>query len=259
MDPDVPLVVPEVNAHALANIPKGIVANPNCTTMVCMAPLGALHAAAGLRRLVVSTYQSVSGSGVAGFGELASQVANAGEKARELTWNGDAVDFGEPSVYSGPIAYNVLADAGFGLDDGVHGETKEERKFRDESRKILGIDDLDVICTCVRVPVFAGHSVSLVAEFERPCLAGRRRERFSATRRASMSWICRRRSLRPASTTRSSAASAKPARLNVSRSSCAATTSARAPRSTPSRSPSTSSRAPNRAQGDSPHRGQPAA
>ena len=168
LDPDVPLVVPEVNAHALANIPKGIVANPNCTTMVCMAPLGALHRVAVLRRLIVSTYQSISGGGVAAVNELASQVATAGEKARELTWNGSAVDVGEPSSFTDTIAYNVLPDAGFGLDNGTHGETKEERKFRDESRKILEIDDLDVICTCVRVPVYTGHSVSLVAEFDRP-------------------------------------------------------------------------------------------
>ena len=166
MDPDVPLVVPEVNAHELATIPKGIVANPNCTTMACMPPLGALHAEAGLRRVVASTYQAVSGAGGAGVAELANQVAAAGDKASALTFAGDAVDLGVAVVFPQPIAYNVVAHAGQFVDDGS-GETNEEQKFRNESRRILGLADLAVTCTCVRVPVFTGHSISLVAEFER--------------------------------------------------------------------------------------------
>ncbi len=166
MDPEVPLVVPEVNARDLAAIPKGIVANPNCTTMVCMPPLGALHAEAGLRRVVASTYQAVSGAGGAGVAELAHQVAAAGDKASELAFAGDAVDPGTAVVFPQPIAYNVVPHAGHFVDDGS-GETNEEQKFRNESRRILGLPRLAVACTCVRVPVFTGHSISLVAEFER--------------------------------------------------------------------------------------------
>ena len=164
-DPDVPLVVPEVNAHALDTIAKGIVANPNCTTMICMPPLKALHDEAGLSRLVASTYQCVSGGGRAGVAELDEQVRAVADKAAELTWDGAAVDFPQPSKYVAPIAFNVIpfADA-YDYDH----ETNEERKFRDESRRILGLPDLRVSCTCVRVPVFTGHSVSINAEFERP-------------------------------------------------------------------------------------------
>ena len=164
MDPDVPLVVPEVNAAALASIPKGIVANPNCTTMVCMAPLKALHDVAGLRRIVASTYQAVSGAGLIGVSELDEQVRAAGDKATELTYDGAAVDFPTPQTFAETIAFNVLPLAGTLVDD----ETNEEHKFRDESRKILGLPDLPVSCTCVRVPVFTGHSISINAEFDRP-------------------------------------------------------------------------------------------
>lgn len=164
MDPDVPLVVPEVNADALDHRPKGIIANPNCTTMVCMPALAPLHREAGLLRLFASTYQAVSGGGIEGVSELAQQVVAAGEKARELTFSGDRVDLGEPRKFNQHIAFNVLPDAGYGLGGD---ETDEERKFRDESRKILGIPCLDVTATCVRVPVFTGHSVSLLAEFDR--------------------------------------------------------------------------------------------
>ncbi len=166
MDPDVPLVVPEVNAADLASIPKGIVANPNCTTMVAMPVLAPLHRAAGLRRVVVSSYQAVSGAGLAGVAELSSQVACAGEKAAELTFDGAAVSFPTPEKFAAPIAFNVLPYAGKYVDDGS-GETDEEQKWRNESRKILGIPDLPVVCTCVRVPVFTGHSLALNAEFER--------------------------------------------------------------------------------------------
>ena len=163
MDPDVPLVVPEVNASALDGTPKGIVANPNCTTMVGMPALKALHDAAGLRRVVVSTYQSVSGAGLMGVDELAEQVAKVGEQSPALTFDGSAVEFPDPNVFPGPIAFNVFPQAGDFVDD----ETTEEHKWRDESRKILGIPDLPVSCTCVRVPVYTGHSLSLNIEFER--------------------------------------------------------------------------------------------
>lgn len=164
MDPDVPLVVPEANADALGKIPKGIVANPNCTTMVCMPILAPLHREAGLLRLVAATYQAVSGSGLAGVAELEGQFRDGGEKSAALTFDGTAVSFGAPTVFPGTIAFNVLSIAGTVVDD----ETNEEHKFRDESRKILGIPALAVSCTCVRVPVYTGHSVALNAEFTTP-------------------------------------------------------------------------------------------
>jgi len=163
-DPDVPLVVAEVNPHALASIPKGIVANPNCTTMVAMPVLKPLHAEAGLRRIVVSTYQSVSGGGLRGMAELEKQVIDVAPRSAELAYSGAAVPFPAPVLYAAPIAFNVIPLAGTLVDD----ETDEEHKFRNESRKILEIDDLAVSCTCVRVPVYTGHCVSLNVEFERP-------------------------------------------------------------------------------------------
>lgn len=163
MDPDVPLVVPEVNRHALASVPKGIVANPNCTTMICMPVLAALHREAGLSRVVASTYQAVSGAGHAGVTELEDQVAKVGAGAGELAW-GAAVEQPQPAVFVAPIAYNVVPLAGNLVDL----ETDEEHKFRNEGRKILELADLSVSCTCVRVPVFTGHSLSLNLEFERP-------------------------------------------------------------------------------------------
>jgi aspartate-semialdehyde dehydrogenase len=166
MDPDVPLVVAEVNPEALSSIPKGIVANPNCTTMAAMPVLKPLHDAAGLRRLVVASYQAVSGAGRAGVTELADQLAKTVDRAAALTFDGAAVDFPEPVKFAAPIAHNVVPLAGKLVDDGSL-ETDEEQKFRNESRKILGIPDLSVTCTCVRVPVFTGHSVAIVAEFSR--------------------------------------------------------------------------------------------
>ena len=167
MDPDVPLVVSEVNPGAIDDARRGIIANPNCTTMAAMPVLAPLHAEAGLTRLVVSTYQAVSGSGLAGVEELASQVgaASAGE-LRELTHDGGAVTFPAPAKYVAPIAFNVIALAGSIVDDGS-AETDEEQKLLNESRKILGIPELLVSGTCVRVPVFTGHSLSINAEFER--------------------------------------------------------------------------------------------
>jgi aspartate-semialdehyde dehydrogenase len=154
---------------------RGIIANPNCTTMAFMPVLKPLHDEAVLRRLIVSSYQAVSGSGVAGVEELATQVAAAGDKAPELAYDGEAVAFPEPVKYARTIAYNVLPFAGSIVDDGLE-ETDEEQKLRNESRKILGIPDLPVSGICVRVPVFTGHSLAINAEFERPLAPARARE-----------------------------------------------------------------------------------
>ncbi|MGY1615273.1 aspartate-semialdehyde dehydrogenase [Geodermatophilus sp. SYSU D00691] len=166
-DPDVPLIVAEVNPHALAEMRKGIIANPNCTTMAAMPVLKPLHDEAQLVRIVASTYQAVSGSGLAGVEELDTQVKSVVDKAAELTHDGSAVTFPEPVKYVRPIAFNVLPMAGSLVDDGTF-ETDEEQKLRNESRKILGIPELLVSGTCVRVPVFTGHSLSLNVEFARP-------------------------------------------------------------------------------------------
>jgi len=177
MDPEVPLVVAEVNPGALDSIPKGIVANPNCTTMAAMPVLKPLHEDSGLTRLIVSTYQAVSGAGLAGVNELHEQVlAGAKDDALpRLTYDGDAVGLPVSSKFPGTIAFNVLAQAGNFVDDGS-GETDEEQKLRNESRKILDIPDLRVSGTCVRVPVFTGHSLSINAEFERPISVARARQ-----------------------------------------------------------------------------------
>ena len=164
MDPEVPLVVPEVNQAALASIPKGIVANPNCTTMVAMPVLKPLHDAAGLERIIVSTYQAVSGAGLAGVAELEEQLIKTVDGAAALTFDGGAVAFPAADAFPDVIAHNVLPLAGYLVDDGSN-QTSEEQKFSNESRKILGLPDLAVTCTCVRVPVFTGHSHAVVAEF----------------------------------------------------------------------------------------------
>ena len=169
MDPDCPLVVPEVNSGALESIAKGIVANPNCTTMVCMPVLAPLHAEVGLGRVVASTYQAVSGAGLAGTAELEEQMRAIGDKAAALAIDGSALEFPPYKVFPGPIGFNVLPHAGTFDGD----ETTEELKFRDESRKILGIPDLAVSVTCVRVPVYTGHSLSLNLTFSRPISAPR--------------------------------------------------------------------------------------
>ncbi|MDH6215748.1 aspartate-semialdehyde dehydrogenase [Streptomyces pseudovenezuelae] len=166
-DPDVPLVVSEVNPHAIVDRPKGIIANPNCTTMAAMPVLKPLHAEAGLEALVVATYQAVSGSGLAGVAELHGQAQKVVADADKLTHDGSAVDFPEPQVYKRPIAFNVLPLAGSIVDDGLN-ETDEEQKLRNESRKILEIPELKVSGTCVRVPVFSGHSLQVNARFARP-------------------------------------------------------------------------------------------
>ncbi|MFF2656635.1 aspartate-semialdehyde dehydrogenase [Kitasatospora sp. NPDC058032] len=166
-DPEVPLVVSEVNPEAIADRPKGIIANPNCTTMAAMPVLRPLHDEAGLAALVVSTYQAVSGSGVAGVAELQDQAAKVVDGAAALAHDGSAVEFPEPKVYQRPIAFNVVPLAGSIVEDGSN-ETDEEQKLRHESRKILGIPELKVAGTCVRVPVFSGHSLQINARFERP-------------------------------------------------------------------------------------------
>jgi aspartate-semialdehyde dehydrogenase len=175
MDPDVPLVVSEVNPTAIADARKGIIANPNCTTMAAMPVLKPLHDAAGLVRLIASTYQAVSGSGVAGVDELADQLAASGDKARELAYDGSAVTFPDPVKYARTIAHNVLPLAGSIVDDGL-GETDEEQKLRNESRKILDIPELLVSGICVRVPVFTGHSLAINAEFASPLTVARATE-----------------------------------------------------------------------------------
>ena len=167
MDPDVPLVVSEVNPEAVGEARKGIIANPNCTTMAAMPVLKPLHDAAGLVRIVASTYQAVSGSGLAGVEELDGQVRKGYEQATALVHDGSAVEFPAPVTYVAPIAFNVLPMAGSVVDDGEF-ETDEEKKLRNESRKILGIPDLRVSGTCVRVPVYTGHSLSLNVEFAQP-------------------------------------------------------------------------------------------
>ena len=167
-DPDVPLVVSEVNPHAIKDRPKGIIANPNCTTMAAMPVLKPLHDRYGLTRLVVSSYQAVSGSGLAGVKELEGQARSALEQdVAKLAVDGAAVDLPEPSVYVAPIAFDVVALAGKIVDDGSE-ETDEEQKLRNESRKILEAPDLAVSGTCVRVPVFSGHGLAVNAEFAKP-------------------------------------------------------------------------------------------
>jgi aspartate-semialdehyde dehydrogenase len=179
MDPEVPLVVAGVNDHALDGIGraggtgasagrgKGIVANPNCTTMAAMPVLKPLDRVAGLTALWVASYQAVSGAGLAGVSELAEQIQKVGERGPDLAFDGSSVEFPAPGKFPVPIAYNVIAQIGSIVDDG-RGETDEEQKLRSESRKILELPDLKVAVTCVRVPVYTGHSLAIHAEFERP-------------------------------------------------------------------------------------------
>lgn len=179
-DPEVPLVVSEVNfvrdvAGRARSLPKGIIANPNCTTMAAMPVLKPLHDEAGLTRLIVSSYQAVSGTGLAGVEELATQARAVIDGAEGLVHDGRAVDFPAPVKYVAPIAFNVIPLAGSLVDD-ESGETDEDQKLRNESRKILGIPELLVSGTCVRVPVFTGHSLSINAEFAEPLSVQRARE-----------------------------------------------------------------------------------
>ncbi|MEF3113072.1 aspartate-semialdehyde dehydrogenase [Streptomyces chrestomyceticus] len=189
MDPDVPLIVSEVNPQAISERRKGIIANPNCTTMAAMPVLRPLHAEAGLTALVVATYQAVSGSGLAGVAELDEQVRKAVEQdATKLTHDGSAVDFPEPDKYVRPIAFNVLPMAGSIVDDGLN-ETDEEQKLRNESRKILEIPGLKVSGTCVRVPVFSGHSLQVNARFEREITPERATELLAGAPGVALSHI----------------------------------------------------------------------
>ena len=177
MDPSVPLVVPEVNAAELDDITKGIVANPNCTTMAAMPVLKPLDLEAGLRRITVTTFQAVSGAGLAGVEELAGQLRSgvASGAMERLTFDGAAIDLGSGPKFAETIGFNVLPLAGSIVADGTE-ETDEEQKLRNESRKILGLPDLLVSGTCVRVPVFTGHSLAINAEFDRPISPDRARE-----------------------------------------------------------------------------------
>lgn len=176
-DPEVPLVVAEVNPQALANLPKGIIANPNCTTMAAMPVLRPLHEEAGLKKLIVSTYQAVSGGGLEGIDVLAGQIAHVGNDARELATGGSEGLLPKAEKWAVPIAHNVVPLNYVYAEDGY---TEEEIKLRDESRKILDIPALPVSGTCVRVPVFTGHSLSINAEFERPITAERALELLSS-------------------------------------------------------------------------------
>lgn len=166
MDPEVPLIVSEVNPEEIRNAHKRIIANPNCTTMAAMPVLKPLHDAAQLVRLIASTYQAVSGAGLVGVDELDMQANAVAKNARELTYSGNAVTYPDPEKFVRPIAFNVLPFAGSLVDNGEF-ETDEEIKLRNESRKILNIPDLLVSGTCVRVPVYTGHSLSLNLEFAR--------------------------------------------------------------------------------------------
>jgi aspartate-semialdehyde dehydrogenase len=175
-DPEVPLIVSEVNfARDAGNRPKGIIANPNCTTMAAMPVLKPLHDEAGLTRLIVSSYQAVSGTGLAGVEELATQARAVIDGVEQLVHDGSALNYPAPIKYVAPIAFNVVPLAGALVDDGS-GETDEDQKLRNESRKILGIPELAVSGTCVRVPVFTGHSLSINAEFSQPLSPARAQE-----------------------------------------------------------------------------------
>ncbi|MDY5840836.1 MAG: aspartate-semialdehyde dehydrogenase [Corynebacterium camporealensis] len=177
-DPEVPLVVSEVNPEAAKNTPKGIIANPNCTTMAAMPVLKVLHDAAGLHRLHVSSYQAVSGSGLAGVETLAAQVYQIGEHNVDLVHDGSGLDNEDFGPYVAPIAYNALPFAGNLVEDGSN-ETDEEQKLRNESRKILDIPELLVAGTCVRISVFTGHTMTIHAEFDNPLTADKARELLS--------------------------------------------------------------------------------
>jgi aspartate-semialdehyde dehydrogenase len=178
MDPDVPLVVPEVNPAQVHNRPKGIISNPNCTTLTMIDALGTLHAGWGLKELVVASYQAASGAGKSGIDRLYDEIAVLSGN-RELGQHAGDVrsavsdKLGEDSPFPAPLALNVVPWAG-SLQDG--GWSSEELKVRNESRKILGIPDLKVSATCVRVPVITTHSLAVHAVFERPLTADAARQ-----------------------------------------------------------------------------------
>jgi aspartate-semialdehyde dehydrogenase len=166
MDPQVPLVVSEVNPDALARIERGIVANPNCTTMVIMLPLKALHDTFGLRGIVATSFQAAGGAGQKGMDELAAQVPIVHDARQQLVSAGAQVIAAiEHSIHAAPLAYNVVPWLGSPAADGY---SDEELKLVNESRKILDLPGLQVSPTCVRVPVMVGHCIQLRASFERP-------------------------------------------------------------------------------------------
>ncbi|WP_151641564.1 aspartate-semialdehyde dehydrogenase [Corynebacterium sp. 11A] len=164
-DDEVPLIVSEVNPEAKNEVPKGIIANPNCTTMAAMPVLKPLHDKAGLKVLHVSSYQAVSGSGLAGVQALAEQTRAVEASAEQLALDGSVLNPTDLGPYVAPIAFNAVPLAGNMVDDGSL-ETDEEQKLRNESRKILGIPELRVSGTCVRIPVFTGHTLTIHAQFE---------------------------------------------------------------------------------------------
>ncbi|MFN2594636.1 MAG: aspartate-semialdehyde dehydrogenase [Actinomycetota bacterium] len=172
MDPSVPLVVPEVNAATVADRPTGIVASPNCTTLAMVVPLAALHRRFELQRLILASYQAASGTGRPGVDELWDQVQRAAKEpddvvtglARNVLQGGD--------VFGHPLALNVIPRCGSVKEDGY---TSEELKLRNETRKIMGLPDLKVTATCVRVPVVVGHGVAVHAEFSEPVTPGEAR------------------------------------------------------------------------------------
>lgn len=169
MDGRVPLIVSEVNPEDVDRAEIGIIANPNCTTMAAMPVLKALHDAAGLHAMQVTTFQAVSGSGLAGVRTLARQLREI-DDPEVLALDGSAFTPSDLGPYVAPIAYDVVPLAGSLVDDG-EGETDEEKKLRNESRRILHLPELLVAGTCVRVPVFSGHSLSIHAQFDRAITA----------------------------------------------------------------------------------------
>jgi aspartate-semialdehyde dehydrogenase len=178
MDPDVPLVVSEVNPHAIDHRPKGIIANPNCTTMAAMPVLKPLDTDAGLIKMIASSYQAVSGGGQAGVDALAGEIKAVADKSEALAVDGEALSFPAPQKFAKSIAFNVLPFAGAYTGD--EGFTDEEVKLTNESRKILELPELKAVGTCVRVPVYTGHSLSLNVEFARPITVERAKELLSA-------------------------------------------------------------------------------
>lgn len=167
LDPDVPLVVPEINAADIADHPRGIISNPNCATIIGLVPVWPLHQAAGVTRLVVSTYQAASGAGIAGMREL--------EREQRALASGEPV--GETAPFAYQLAENLIPQIG-GFNE--EGYTSEEMKMLNEGRKIMHLPELRVNCTCVRVPVVRSHSESITAEFERPLSVAEARELLAA-------------------------------------------------------------------------------
>lgn len=189
MDPEVPLVVSEVNPEDLDRIPRGIVANPNCTTMACMPVLSPLAKAYGLNRLIVSSYQAVSGAGRAGVLQLRNEAAAAVEQgADKLAFDGSSIDFPTPTKVVRTIAFDAVPFIGSLADDGSE-ETDEEQKLRNESRKILHLPGLQASCTCVRVGVFTSHGMSINAEFDQEVTPDQARDLLAAAPGVSLSDI----------------------------------------------------------------------